>query len=315
MKDMRIVSLLPSATEIVCALGLADDLVAVTHECDYPSAARAKPAITASALGQEAGSATIDRRVAGSVHDHRSIYTLDERLLHNLRPDLILTQELCDVCAVSYSDVQQAARILPGDTTVVSLEPMTLGDILDTITLVGRLTAREEQATALVDGLNARIARVKKVAATATTRPRVYCMEWIDPPFRAGHWIPELARLAGGEETLGREGVPSTRVAWREIAAAAPEVVVAMPCGFDTGRAERELRLVSDRPDRPEWQALPAVARGDVWVADGSAYFARPGPRMVDGLEILAYALHPDLFPAPSPRDLRRFNHQPLADG
>jgi len=208
---------------------------------------------------------------------------------------------------VSYSQVQRAARILPGDTTVVSLEPMTLGDILDTITLVGRLTAHEAQAATLVDSLNARIERVKRVAATATERPRVYCMEWIDPPFRAGHWIPEMARLAGGEEALGREGVPSTRVTWREIVAAAPEVVVAMPCGFDTDRAERELRLVSGRPDCPEWPALPAVARGAVWVADGSAYFARPGPRMVDGLEILAHALHPDLFPPPPPRDLRRF--------
>jgi iron complex transport system substrate-binding protein len=302
---MRIISLLPSTTEIVCALGLADDLVAVTHECDYPPVARTKPAVTASALDAASNSATIDRLVAGSIHDHRAIYSLDEDLLRELRPDLILTQELCDVCAVSYSDVQKAARILPdGDTTIVSLEPLTLDDILATISLVGRLTTREEQAGALVAGLRARIARVAEVAATATTRPRVYCMEWIDPPFRAGHWIPELARLAGGEELLGHEGVPSTRTTWEEIAAAAPDVVVAMPCGFDADRAKRELCLVAGRL---EWQGLPAVARGDVWVTDGSAYFARPGPRMVDALEILAHALHPTLFPAPPPHDLRRF--------
>ncbi len=301
---MRIVSLLPSATEIVCALGLTEELVAVTHECDYPPAARGKPAVTASALIGAGDSAAIDRLVSGSVHDHRAIYTLDERLLEELRPDLILTQELCDVCAVSYSDVQKAARILPGDTTVVSLEPMTLDDILDTITLVGRFAGREEQAATLVGGLRARIERVETTAATAKTRPRVYCMEWIDPPFRAGHWIPEMARLAGGQEALGREGAPSTRATWDEIAVAAPEVVVAMPCGFDTDRAERELRRAAGRP---EWRGLPAVARGNVWVSDGSAYFARPGPRMVDGLEILAHALHPDLFPAPAERDLRRF--------
>jgi len=301
---MRIVSLLPSATEVVCALGLADELVAVTHECDYPPAARAKPAVTASALHEGADSATIDRLVSGSVHDHRSIYALDERMLAELRPDLILTQELCDVCAVSYSDVRQAARILPGDTTVVSLEPLTLGDILGTIALVGRLTGREREATALVDGLRARIERVERTVTAAAARPRVYCMEWVDPPFRAGHWIPEMARLAGGEEALGHEGAPSTRTTWDEIAAAAPEMVVAMPCGFDADRAERELRLVTSRP---EWRGLPAVARGDVWVSDGSAYFARPGPRMVDGLEILAHALHPTLFPAPPPHDLRRF--------
>ena len=300
---MRIVSLLPSATEIVCALGLADELVAVTHECDYPPEVRGKPVITASALDQAADSATIDRLVAGSIHEHRGIYTLDERLLSEVRPDLILTQELCDVCAVSYSEVQRAARILPGETPVVSLEPRTLGDILDTIMLVGRLTGHEETAADVVARLRTRIDAVAARARAAATRPRVYCMEWIDPPFGAGHWIPEMVRLAGGEDVLGREGEPSARVTWPEVAAAAPDVVVVMPCGFDTERAARELAAVQDRP---EWRGLPAVARGAVWVTNGSAYFSRPGPRMVDGLEILAHALHPDLFPAPPARDLRK---------
>lgn len=300
---MRIVSLLPSATEIVCALGLEDDLVAVTHECDYPPAARSKPAITASALETTASSAAIDSLVSRSIHEHRGIYTLDERLLWELQPDLILTQELCDVCAVSYTQVQRAARILPGDVPVVSLEPGTLGDILETIRLVGRLTAREEAAARLVTGLQARMDAVAERARRAETRPRVFCMEWIDPPFRAGHWIPEMVRLAGGVEVLGREGERSARATWEEIATAAPEVVVVMPCGFETARAERELAAVQDRP---EWRGLPAVAQDQVWVGDGSAYFARPGPRMIDGLEMLAYALHPDLFPAPPPHDLRR---------
>src|SRR5919202_577166 len=290
---MRIVSLLPSATEIVCALGLADELVAVTHECDYPPEVRGKPVVTASAIDQ----------VAGSIHEHRGIYTLDERLLSEVRPDLILTQELCDVCAVSYSEVQRAARILPDETPVVSLEPRTLGDILDTIMLVGRLTGHEETAADVVARLRARIDAVAARARAARARPRVYCMEWIDPPFGAGHWIPEMVRLAGGEEVLGREGEPSARLTWQEVATAAPDVVVVMPCGFDTERAARELAAVQDRP---AWRGLPAVARGAVWVTNGSAYFSRPGPRMVDGLEILAHSLHPDLFPAPPAHDLRK---------
>ncbi len=184
---MRIVSLLPSATEIVYALGLGDSLVGVTHECDYPPEARAKPAVTGSTLAPHAGSAAIDRLVAGSVHDHRGIYTLDEHLLRDLAPDLILTQELCDVCAVAYPEVQRAARILPGDVPIVSLEPRTLGDILATVTLVGRLTGQDEAAAHLVARMEARIAAVAARAAQATCHPLVYCMEWIDPPFRAGH--------------------------------------------------------------------------------------------------------------------------------
>src|SRR5437763_14332232 len=290
---MRIVSLLPSATEIVCALGLADELVAVTHECDYPPEVRGKPVITASALDQAADSATIDRLVANSIHEHRGIYTLDERLLSDVRPDLILTQELCDVCAVSYSEVQRAARILPGETPVVSLEPCTLGDILDTILLVGRLTGREATAADVAARLRARIDAVAARARAAATRPRVYCMEWIDPPSGAGHWIPEMVRLAGGEDVLGREGEPSARVTWPEVAAAAPDVVVVMPCGFDAERAARELAAVQDRP---EWRGVPAVAGGAVWVSDGWAYFSRPGSRMVEGLEIMATGPHPDLL-------------------
>ncbi len=299
---MRIVSLLPSATEIVCALGLADELVGVTHECDYPPVARTKPAVTASALDGRSDSAMIDRLVAGSIHDHRGIYTLDWDVLRELQPDLILTQELCEVCAVSYSEVQRAARILPGDVPIVSLEPRTLDDILDTMLLVGRLAHREADAAACVARLRARIDGVAARTAVAP-RPRVYCMEWIEPSFCAGHWIPQMVHLAGGEEVLGRAGEPSTRITWAEVAAAQPEVVVVMPCGFDTARAQDELRAIWERP---EWRQLPAVRHGEVWVTDGSAYFSRPGPRMVDGLEILAHALHPALFPAPPPRELVR---------
>lgn len=303
---MRIVSLLPSATEIVYALGLGDSLVGVTHECDFPAEARALPAVTRSVLDQQVDGATIDRLVAGSIHEHRALYALDEQLLRELRPDLILTQELCDVCAVSYSTVERAARVLTGDVPIVSLEPRTLGDILDTIVLVGSLTGRKKAATALVTDLRARMDAVAARAAQASLRPRLYCMEWIDPPFRAGHWIPEMARLAGGVEVLGREGERSIRATWQEVADAAPDIVVAMPCGFDLERTRRELQVVVERP---EWKALPAVRRGAVWLTDGSAYFSRPGPRLIDALEILAHAVHPDLFPVPSERDLQRSNH------
>jgi iron complex transport system substrate-binding protein len=301
---MRIVSLLPSATEIVYALGLGESLVGVTHECDYPAEARMLPQVTHSALTSEADSTGIDRFVAGSVHAHRGIYRLDEELLRDLRPDLILTQELCEVCAVSYTVVSRAARLLPGAAPVVSLEPHTLRDILDSLRLVGSLTGREAVADTLMSRLQARIDAVTARAAQTATRPRVYCMEWIDPPFRAGHWVPEMARLAGGVEVLGNEGERSTRATWQEVADAAPEVVVVMPCGFDLERARRELRVVEGRP---EWRALPAVIQGAVWLTDGSAYFSRPGPRMVDALEILAHALHPEHFPAPSSRGLQRY--------
>ncbi len=301
---MRIVSLLPSATEIVCALGLEDALVGVTHECDYPEAARAKPALTASALDHTAlAAATIDRRVSNSIHDHRGIYTLDEALLERLAPDLILTQELCAVCAVSYSTVMNAARILPGNTPIVSLEPSSLDDILDTIVLVGSLTDRVHEADVLVAALRGRIAHVARTAARAT-RPRVVCLEWVDPLYRAGHWLPAMVRLAGGVEVLGHDGVPSTTAPWQDFIDAAPDVVLAVPCGFDTDRAAVEVDAAATRPG---WLDLPAVRNDAVWVGDGSAYFARPGPRMVEGLEILAHAIHPDLFPAPDQRDLRRY--------
>jgi len=305
MQGMRIVSLLPSATEIVCALGLEDALVGVTHECDYPEAARSKPPLTASVLDHAAlDTATIDRLVSNSIHDHRGLYRLDEALLERLAPDLILTQELCDVCAVSYSTVVKAARILPGHVPVVSLEPSSLEDILDTIVLVGSLTDRVREADALVVSLRGRIAHVARTAARAATRPRVVCLEWVDPLYRAGHWWPAMVGLAGGVEVLGHDGVPSTKATWQDFIDADPEVVLAAPCGFGTDRAAAEVDLVTARPG---WRILPAVQNDAVWVGDGSSYFARPGPRMVDGLELLAHAIHPDLFPTPDPRCLRRY--------
>ena len=301
---MRICSLLPSATEIVYALGLGDGLVGVTHECDYPPEAAALPPITSSAIdhigspGRE-----IHDDVSRSVHSGSSLYTLDHERLGALSPDVILTQELCDVCAVSYGVVEKAVRLLDADTKVLSLEPTSLRGILDTIEEVARVAGVPERAGPLVEGLQARIDRVAHVAEVARSRPRVVTLEWLDPPFVGGHWVPEMVRLAGGTNGLGREGAPSYRVAWDDIAAYDPEAVVLMPCGFDLEASVAEL----ERAELPEaWRGLAAVRSGQVYAVDGSAYFNRPGPRIVDGLEILAEIIQPALFPRSKPPEAWR---------
>ena len=296
---MRICSLLPSATEIVYSLGLGDRLVAVTHECDYPSVAASLPAITRSAIDHTGSSSgEIHTHVSRSLHSGSSIYDLDQELLQKLDPDLVLTQELCEVCAVSYGQVQKAVRLLKGERKVLSLEPTSLRGILDSIQEVGEVAGVAASAAAVVQGLQDRIDRVASTAEGASTRPRVFAMEWLDPPFVGGHWVPEMIRLAGGTDGLGREGHHSTVASWERIADYNPEIVVFMPCGFDL---ERNLQEMS-RTSFPEpWRRLEAVRSGNIYGVDGSAYFNRPGPRIVDGLEILAEVLHPDLFPRTKP--------------
>ena len=291
---MKICSLLPSSTEIVFALGLGDSLVGVTHECDFPSETSSIPSVTSSVVnGESMTGKQIHDAITGLVHGGSSIYTLDQEQLDKASPDLILTQELCDVCAVSYNQVEAAASMLQCDTRVVSLEPNTLNQILDTIRIVGELAGVESQAEAVVSGLRARIDRVGEIAAQARQRPRVLCMEWIDPVFIGGHWVPEMVAIAGGEDGLGMAGKPSFQVDWPRIADYNPDLIVVMPCGFSAGQALRELEK-SDLP--AEWHGLEAVGRGEVYVVDGSSYFNRPGPRVVDGLEILAQIFHPELF-------------------
>ncbi|MBI3744464.1 MAG: cobalamin-binding protein [Chloroflexi bacterium] len=292
---MRICSLLPSSTEIVYALGLGDQLVAVTHECDHPSEASRLPRVTRSLIDHSSStSGEINRHVAEAVHGGSSIYALDQHELERLNPDLILTQELCEVCAVSYGEVRKAVRMLPGDRKVLSLEPTSLGGILDSITEVGVVTGTERRAKEVVASLRRRIEHVTTKAAKARSKPKVFAMEWLDPLFVGGHWVPEMIRLAGGVDGLGRENRPSFIVEWKDIAAYAPDVVVVMPCGYDLARTQDKLREVR----LPEaWHALPAVRHGRVYAVDGSGYFNRPGPRIVDGLEIMAEILHPDLFP------------------
>ncbi len=291
---MRICSLLPSATEIVFALGLGDRLVAVTHECDFPEAARGLPVVTRSIMPQPHGaSREIHAHVARALHAGSSIYALDEATLERLDPDLILTQELCEVCAVSSRDVRKAAGRLAGRPTILSLEPTSLGGVQETIEQVGAAAGVAERARAVVAGLRSRIERVSARARAAAARPRVFAMEWLDPPFSAGHWVPEMVRLAGGVEGLGREARPSTVVAWDEVAHWDPEIIVLMPCGMSLERTLAELPRVS-LPDA--WRRLAAVRAGHLYAVDGAAYFNRPGPRLVDGLEILAEIIHPELF-------------------
>ena len=303
---MRIISLLPSATEIVCALGLSEALVGVTHECDYPPVARTRPIVTHSLLDHErATSEEIDQAVRQQLRDGLSLYELDYALLAQLAPDLVLTQALCEVCAVAYGDVERAIRDISaaGDSLaprVLSLEPHGLEDILATIEYVGAAAGVAQRAATLVSALRARIERVRARAALAERRPRVACLEWIDPTFGPGHWLPELVELAGGCAGLGVAHHDSRRVAWEDVIAFAPEVIIVTPCGFDLRRTVAEAAQIL--PNRNGWAALPAVRQGRVYAVDGNAYFSRPGPRIVDSLELLAELIHPELCAGWGPR-------------
>jgi iron complex transport system substrate-binding protein len=294
----RIVSLLPSATEIVCALGLEDALVGVTHECDYPPTVVGKPVLTASRISHETmTSRDIDHAVRSQLDGHGSIYDLDERLLRELRPDLVITQELCEVCAVGYSTVERAARTLEGECRVVSLEPHNVRDILDTVRTVGRLTGREAEADAVVSELAVRLDALAVALTEAARRPRTLVLEWLEPPFAPGHWVPEQVAFAGGDSSFGAAGEKSRPTTAEEIASYAPEVVVLAPCGYyqqDILRALAGARLPRG------WHELPAVRAGEVWAVDATSYFSRPGPRVARGAEILARLLHPELFGEPA---------------
>ncbi len=286
---MRIVSLLPSATEVLFAIGAGDDVVAVTHECDHPAAAASRAVVTASAIDHAGQScAAIDRHIRGALHAGSSIYRLDEQQFARLRPDLIVTQELCEVCAVAYREVERAVRRLPAEVPIISLEPESLDDILASVLSVGSSTGREGAAAAVVAGLAERIRTVESGGDAATARPRVACIEWIDPLMAGGHWVPEMVRRAGGDDVLGEAGRPSRWVGWDELEAGRPDVVVLMPCGFDLPRTLAEARALVGRP---EFTRLPARATRRVVAVDGSAYFNRPGPRIVGGLELLAAVL------------------------
>jgi iron complex transport system substrate-binding protein len=299
---VRIVSLLPSATDIVAALGLADRLVGRTHECDWPSGIEHVPTMTSDALRtHEMTSREIHDAIGGAVHSGSSIYHLDGEAFGQANPDLVITQELCDVCAVSYEEVLHAARVMDADIKVVSLEPHSIDDILSHVELLGRLTGTQDRAREVVADARTRLEALR-AATHQRRRPRVASIEWLDPIFAAGHWVPEQVDRAGGDEVLGPRGEASPQVSWQAVLDARPEVIVLMPCGMPIDRTLGELDAITSRPG---WDGLPAVRDGRVYVVDASSFFNRPGPRVVRGAEILAALLHPDLFAAPSADEAR----------
>lgn len=290
---MNIVSLLPSTTEICFLLGMGEQLRGVTHECDYPPAARLLPHLTANVLPPgEHSSVAIDALITERVLNGLPIYHLDTELLERLEPDLILTQELCAVCAVSYDEVLAAAQALPRVPRVVSFEPASVDDVLASIVEIAALCGVPELGTAAAGALQQRLERVAGAVA-GRTPVRTVCLEWLDPPMVGGHWVPEMVRLAGGVDLLGPEGMPSIPVTWEQVAAADPDALVLMPCGYDL---ETTRRYAAELDDNHLWRQLRAVREDRAYPVDGSSYFNRPGPRLVDGVELLADLLHPECF-------------------
>ena len=290
---MRIVSLVPSATEMLFALGAGSSVVAVTHECDFPEDARELPVVTHDVLGPGLGPAEIDQAVRQLTEQGRSIYELDEEALGEAEPDLIVTQSVCSVCAVSADDVRALAERLDPVPEVVSLDPHTLGEVLGDVRTLAQAVAAKDAGVALVRDAAGRIDRVR-LAVRAARPVRVAVLEWLDPVYAGGHWVPQLVEYAGGQDVLGLAGEPSERRSWEEVRAGRPEVVVASPCGYDVERGLAEAEAFAG--------ALAATGAGRVVVADAAAWFSRPGPRLVDGLEWLAHVLHPDRVPeAPAP--------------
>jgi iron complex transport system substrate-binding protein len=287
---MRIVSLVPSATEMLFALGLGEDVVGVTHECDFPPAAAELPHLTATVLPEGLDAAGIDAAVKEVVGEGRALYSLDEERLRELAPDLIVTQAVCAVCAVSYEDVVAVAARLPSRPAVLQQDPSTLGEVLDDVTRLGAATGIEERAAATRRDLEVRLDAVREAVAGAP-RPRVLALEWLDPPFLGGHWVPEMIAIAGGEDVIGRPGQKSPQVEWGDLTGLDPDVVVAMPCGYylDDSRAQ-----ALEHRDR-----LNALGARQVFAVDAASTFSRPGPRLVDGVELLGHLLHPDRVEPP----------------
>ncbi len=280
---MRIVSLVPHATEMLFALGLGPEVVGVTHECDFPAPARERRRVTRDVLASGLGAAEIDVAVRERTLRGEAIYELDRDALAALEPELIVTQALCPVCAVSYEEVAEVAKTLPSAPRVIALDPKTLGETLGDVRTLAQATGRRERGVELVADAAARIDRVK-LAVRGQPRPRVAALEWLDPVYVAGHWTPQLIELAGGRDVLGRAGEPSRTVSWEAVAAAEPEVVVLMPCGYDAPRALQEAETYAGE--------LAGLNAARIVAVNGSAYFSRPGPRLIDGLELLGHIFH-----------------------
>jgi iron complex transport system substrate-binding protein len=304
VETRRIVSFLPSATEMACALGLGDRLLGITHECDYPPEIAGKPIVVRNVLPIESMSQSeIDQAVTQRLRDGLSLYRVDETLMREIAPDLILTQDLCQVCAPSGNEVSQLLKALPSSPQILWLTPKCLEQIFDNLRDLGEATGRAQTAEALIAKGRVRLEKIDAAASTASSRPRVFCMEWIDPVYCSGHWVPEMVRIAGGIDSLGREGADSVRIPWQDVLQWKPEVLIVMPCGFGLEKAAGQARQLSTYPG---WADLPAVRDSRVYAVDANSYFARPGPRVVEGTELLAHLLHPDLFAWNGPADAFR---------
>lgn len=301
---MRICSLLPGATEVVVALWNTKHLVGISHECDYPPEVRTKPVLVRAVVDTEAlSSREIDRQVRAKLRTGQPLYELDETLLGRVRPHLIIAQDLCHACAITPSQVERAIGDLPSRPRVLSLNPVTLEDVFGDIERIGEAVGRRQEASLLVEQLRARLQTVLLQVAHADKHPRVACIEWLDPLFAAGHWVPDMVAYAGGVDVLGKAGSPSAEITWKQVCAAKPDVLVIMPCGFPVARTRSEMARLTKRPG---WKTLPAVKTGRVFLVDAPAYFNRPGPRLIDGIELLASCLHPSLVPSTRPEAVQR---------
>ena len=287
---MRIASLVPSATEMLFTLGLGDEVVAVTHECDFPRQARELPHLTRTVLAEGLGAAQIDAAVKETVGEGRALYELDEQRLAELAPELIVTQAVCDVCAVSYEDVVAVAGRLPSRPKVLQQDPSTLGEVLEDVIRLGEATGREADAHDLRADLEGRLASVRAAVAGASL-PRVIALEWLDPPYVGGHWVPEMISIAGGEDVAGPPGLKSPEVSWGELSGLRPDVVIAMPCGWYAGEAHAQAV--------EQWDRIAPLGASRIYAVDAASTFSRPGPRLVDGVELLGHILHPDLVDSP----------------
>ncbi len=309
--NLKIASLLPSSTEIICALGLEKNLIGITHECDFPGSITDRPHLTASRISHESmSSKDIDHTVRSQLDGHGSIYDLNEKLLQKLSPDLILTQELCDVCAVSYKTVEKAAKVYVADAKVVSLEPNTIEEIFENIKTVAELCGVSEKGKEVVSNLQNRLNKIKeqiqkhknnpKSTIQDLKSPKVFMLEWLEPPFSPGHWVPEQVQIAGGICLMGNAGEKSITTTYQEIFESNPEIMVLVPCGYYTADI---LRQIENTKFPKNWQEIPAIKDGRIWALDASSYFSRPAPRVVDGTEILAKIFHPKIFGTPSEKE------------
>lgn len=285
---MKICSLLPSATEILFALGLGDDVAGVSHECDFPPEAKSKPVLIKSRISHTESAAAIDRQVREFLQRGESLYSVDFEILRAVEPDVIVTQDLCHVCAATPDDLASALAHLPRQPRIVTLNPHTLADVCADIRTVGDATGRATQASSVIAEFERKVANVEQ-SVQGLSRPRVLCLEWLDPLYVAGHWVPEMVERAGGVDVLGKAAQPSFRVEWETVIAAQPEVILIMPCGYGLPAAAAEFRTL---PLPPAWHDLPAVRDGRVFVVEASGYFSRPGPRLAEGMAILAASLH-----------------------